>query len=499
MNFTEQSLQSALPQFSEISVRTTTPSYVSSSSDPLLSNHSTVYTTAADTNTKQIFINMHNKYQNTVLNLAEPNVFVQFCEKPNLQSLNIPACNQNNAILNVQSQILPMKIIQNMYVAQDGNIEKQDVHHVKNESEDTNNDHLSQQNLVIEYLQNIRSGALPLSLQQIIKIQSEQVKREKEDEPKSDQVQNNILNIPSVQIYKTALNDSSQFLSDNTVLTLNPNDVNIHMESQSENHSNVNTQTQTLTQNYKATQKVETGNSKPAKKTQFRAKMGEIKVILSIDGSPLYQCPECSSQFQQKVDINDHMQKHLMERKYKCTDCGAMLKRKEHLDQHIRGHSDERPFRCKVCPKAFKRNEHLTRHAVTHSGDKNYLCQICNKAFSRKDHLSKHTQTHLGIRKPKVKKVPSTVSNEASVTMNTTATTSMLLRPDLNNFLKEGSIKPESKTQQLFQQIQNMPDSSKLVFSMLHEHVFKDNAGLHHQAVNMNEILPQSTRYLAPS
>lgn len=191
------------------------------------------------------------------------------------------------------------------------------------------------------------------------------------------------------------------------------------------------------------------------------------------------------------------------ERKYQCKECGAMLKRKEHLDQHMRGHSDERPFKCHICQKAFKRNEHLTRHYVIHSGDKNYLCNVCQKAFSRKDHLHKHTQTHLGIRRPKstTKKGSQQCSSKDSDTFSDKMSDVSLGVPnqELNFLVKDGLIKQESNSI-LLHHIQSLQKDPNLLhtFSSFKEHI-KDGLAMPHQAVNMNEILPQNTRYLMPS
>lgn len=175
-----------------------------------------------------------------------------------------------------------------------------------------------------------------------------------------------------------------------------------------------------------------------------------------------------------------------------------MLKRKEHLDQHMRGHSDERPFKCHICQKAFKRNEHLTRHYVIHSGDKNYMCNVCQKAFSRKDHLHKHTQTHLGIRRPKSSKKGATQQVE-SKDNSTYEKINDVPNQELNFLVKDGMIKQESNSI-LLHHIQNLQKDPNLLhtFSSFKEHI-KDGLVMSQQAVNMNEILPQNTRYLMPS
>lgn len=172
-----------------------------------------------------------------------------------------------------------------------------------------------------------------------------------------------------------------------------------------------------------------------------------------------------------------------------------MLKRKEHLDQHMRGHSDERPFKCSVCNKAFKRNEHLTRHFVIHSGDKNFSCNICHKAFSRKDHLNKHTQTHLGIKKPKIKK--DTVQSDIKDN-NTEIIVNDIPKHELSYILKDGNFAKQDTT--FLQHLQSLQKDQSIMntYTVFKEQMMKD--GIHQQhAVNMNEILPQNTRYLMPS
>lgn len=61
-------------------------------------------------------MNSPNKYTGPILAWPDPNTLIQLCEKQGIQAINIPNYNQNNSILGVQSNSLPVRIIPNMYL-----------------------------------------------------------------------------------------------------------------------------------------------------------------------------------------------------------------------------------------------------------------------------------------------------------------------------------------------------------------------------------------------
>ncbi|KOC65295.1 Zinc finger and SCAN domain-containing protein 22 [Habropoda laboriosa] len=489
-------VQGALPQFSELTSRSNSVSTSKfTSGDNTQVEHTTVYTTAAGLNQakQSLLVNSTNKYAGPILAWPDPNTLMQLCEKQGLQTINIPNYNQNSPILSVQSNSLPVRIIPNMYLpstSQPENMKQEVDIRTENEKQTSTMELLVNQKF--KYFQRLQATTLPLTLQQLIKLQTEQVKKEKTEEEKMEHnTQNNILNIPSVPVFRnTQLQNGNVFMnSDQMMVSINPNDLNVHMDNQQENENTV--------QSIKVEQQIQTDSPKTEKKMKFRAKTGEIKISVALDGSTLYCCPECNLAFPDKTEIEQHIQAHIQERKYQCKECGAMLKRKEHLDQHMRGHSDERPFKCPVCQKAFKRNEHLTRHYVIHSGDKNFSCPVCQKAFSRKDHLNKHTQTHLGIRRNRTKKEPFYMEPKDS--FEKAPEVSAMPKQEVGFVLKDGGFMKQEPN--FLQYIQNLQKDQNLIhtFSSFKEQAIKEANVLQQQAVNMNEILPQNTRYLMPS
>ncbi|XP_044017988.1 zinc finger protein 33B-like [Aphidius gifuensis] len=504
MNFLENNSIQGLPQFSELTSRSNslTNSIYSVNTSQIVAPSSTVYTTTGLDQTKQTLLtNGATKYSSPLV-WPSPNALMQLCDKQSLQALNIPTYSQNN-IITVQQNNLPVRILPNTYLPTTSSsqtetiiIKQEDNIHINNDNNINNQNNESHINLhdsstMTEYLQKLQATSLPLTLHQILKLSE---KRDKiDDNIRPELLQNNILNIPNVAGFRNTNLISNNYLNDQLMNDINPSDLNIHMETPDGNE-NISTQTQII----KIEQQQQQQQPKTEKKRNFKAKCGEIKISIAADGAVLYYCPECNLACYEKTEIEEHIQGHVRERKYQCKECGAMLKRKEHLDQHMRGHSDERPFKCPVCSKAFKRNEHLTRHYVIHSGDKNFTCSVCQKAFSRKDHLNKHTQTHLGIKKSKIKKDININITDNIKDNNITEIVNDIPKFELSYILKDGNIAKQDTT--FFQHLQSIQKDQSIMNTVLFkEQLMKDGSHHQQQAVNMNEILPQNTRYLMPS
>ncbi|XP_012219464.1 uncharacterized protein [Linepithema humile] len=340
-----------------------------------------------------------------------------------------------------------------------------------------------------ELLQQLQTS----NLQQLVK-HLEHIEQTKKDATQAETNElaqkHNILNIP--YIFKKQLQSANDFINSDRITT-NLSDLNVHIETEQENESNLQTV-------LKIEQQVQTDFPKAEKKSKFRAKLGEVKVSIDCNGVTHYYCPECSLEFPNKDDIEQHIQGHLLERKYQCKECGAMLKRKEHLDQHMRGHSDERPYKCHICLRAFKRNEHLTRHCVIHSGNKDFLCNICQKAFSRKDHLRKHEQTHSSNRKNKQKEEGSYyLDPKDALIFGKNVDPVAISNQEINCILKDKSLESFKPGTTFLQHLQNLQNNSNIfhTFTSMNEQVMKDADILQQaQSVNINDILTQNTKYI---
>lgn len=147
-----------------------------------------------------------------------------------------------------------------------------------------------------EYFQKLPSD---VAMREAFELCVEQAKKEKTREEK-EHTQNNILNIPNIRnIYQQNGNNFAN--SDQMIVTVNPNDLNLQNEEIENSLRNV----------LKVEQQVQTDLPKIEKKSKFRAKIGEIKVSVNFDGTTLYCCPECNLGCPSKTDIEQHIQIHL--------------------------------------------------------------------------------------------------------------------------------------------------------------------------------------------
>ncbi|XP_011162682.1 zinc finger protein 69 homolog [Solenopsis invicta] len=414
-------------------------------------------------------------WQDTLLQLCDKQVFNQI--------INVPNYSQNNGMLGAQSGSFSfMNNLSYLPSTSQADIIKQEPDiQLKEKNSDKETEILVKHQtaaVMAEYFQKIPEA----SLREALGLCTE-VKKEKLREEKIEHTQNNILNIPNIRnIY---LQNGNNFASSDQ-MTVNPNDLNLQNEQEIEN---------SLRNVLKVEQQVQTDLPKIEKKSKFRAKIGEIKISIDYNGTTVYCCPECNLGLPDKIDMEQHIQSHLQERKYQCKECGAMLKRKEHLDQHMRGHSNERPYKCEVCKKGFKRNEHLTRHTVIHSGNKDFACKMCQKAFSRKDHLNKHLQTHFGTRKNKMKEDSYFVEQKDTRLFDNSIDIAAAPKQEVSYVLKDGSlVKQEAAILQHLQNIQRNPTLLH-TFASLKEHMKDITMPEQAQSSNMSE----NARYLMPS
>ncbi|KAL6432104.1 hypothetical protein ACFW04_006671 [Cataglyphis niger] len=419
------------------------------------------------------------------LDSCDLSLFSHLYENPMKQMINVP--NFSNNILGLQPNSISSSILANIYspsmsqanvataAKQELDVQIREQINLKESQIQLNQ---QQTSILTDLFQKLQSK----SLQQLIKLQTEQAKKQKIEEEKIEQTQNNILNIPSV---RNLHQQSNNFINLDQTMVVNSRNMNQLQNQQRENESNLQTV-------LKTEQQVQTDLPKIEKKSKFRAKIGEIKMSVNYDGTTLYYCPECNLGYPNKSDIEQHIQAHLQERKYQCTECGAMLKRKEHLDQHMRGHSHVRPFKCSVCHKAFKRNEHLTRHCVIHSGNKNFICTMCQKAFSRKDHLNKHIQTHLSIRKNKTKEDSYYINQKDTTRLFENRTDAAAMLKQEATYIKDSLLTHEPSF------LQHLQKNSTLLqtFSSFKEQMSK-NANMPQQAQSDNTN--ENARYLMPS
>ena len=134
-----------------------------------------------------------------------------------------------------------------------------------------------------------------------------------------------------------------------------------------------------------------------------------------------FQCPECESQFDNWLDLVQHVDVHGLPRlerveigedepneeeiignKHKCELCYKTFATEERLSRHMAVHGTEelKPLPCNDCGKRFLTNSALAGHAKIHSVQNqtqksgSYDCPICGQIFSHVVNLKEHVHIH---------------------------------------------------------------------------------------------------------
>ncbi|XP_014467492.1 PREDICTED: zinc finger and SCAN domain-containing protein 2-like [Dinoponera quadriceps] len=79
-------------------------------------------------------------------------------------------------------------------------------------------------------------------------------------------------------------------------------------------------------------------------------------------------CTTCGERFERKIDLNNHMVCHQVDRPHACRTCGNLFRSKSSLQSHMQQvHQVERPHKCTVCGSDFQRPSSLSNHMKIHT------------------------------------------------------------------------------------------------------------------------------------
>ncbi|XP_011502489.1 PREDICTED: zinc finger protein 569-like [Ceratosolen solmsi marchali] len=79
-------------------------------------------------------------------------------------------------------------------------------------------------------------------------------------------------------------------------------------------------------------------------------------------------CNICGEKFERKIDLNNHLVCHQVDRPHACRTCGNLFRSKPNLQTHmVEVHQVSRPHKCTVCGADFQRPSSLSNHMKIHS------------------------------------------------------------------------------------------------------------------------------------
>ncbi len=108
-------------------------------------------------------------------------------------------------------------------------------------------------------------------------------------------------------------------------------------------------------------------------------------------------CYYCEQQFENREDVNEHLEKHKGPKPFYCPVCDTRFKTRTQLNLHLPKHSDDKPYICEVCSMGFKWKHALKNHMIVHSNKKDHLCDVCGYATAHKSQLKAHKLIHTGL------------------------------------------------------------------------------------------------------
>ncbi|EZA59788.1 hypothetical protein X777_14360 [Ooceraea biroi] len=108
-------------------------------------------------------------------------------------------------------------------------------------------------------------------------------------------------------------------------------------------------------------------------------------------------CTTCGEKFERKLDLNNHMVCHQVDRPHACRTCGNLFRSKSSLQAHMtQVHQVERPHKCAICSLEFQRPSSLSNHMKIHTNSKwgKHACTECGKKFATKQKMFRHQWIH---------------------------------------------------------------------------------------------------------
>ena len=106
-----------------------------------------------------------------------------------------------------------------------------------------------------------------------------------------------------------------------------------------------------------------------------------------------FKCPECTTFFKQKKNLNQHLKTRHGLKPFKCTECRNTYNNRRDLNRHMQSKHDGVIFKCKNCDYTSDRLDYVKRHDRSKHGEKNIHCEQCDFVTDRGHILKRHIDT----------------------------------------------------------------------------------------------------------